>query len=182
MHVLIYKQLKRAGISTNRIIKHIWESEVQWHVASSPRNMRNAEPARMPRECLPTPENVVPWNATTIWQSGMQQREEGIGPILTIPRTQTLHHFSLHPLTLIAHRDDSPVQHHTIEQKKRKLWSFFFTNHWVRRTMLTPPSVSTIATQPTQVKLTQGLLWKNSCIWLLQLKQPVCSHSNTAYE
>jgi pentatricopeptide repeat protein len=42
-----HKQLKRAGISTNRIIKHIWESEVQWHVASSPRNMRNAEPARI---------------------------------------------------------------------------------------------------------------------------------------
>lgn len=56
-----------------------------------------------------------------MWYLGMQQREEGIGPILTIPRTQTLHHFSLHPLTLIAHRDDSPVQHHTIEQKKRKL-------------------------------------------------------------
>jgi hypothetical protein len=39
--------------------------------------------------------------------------------------------------------------------------------------MLAPPSVSTIVTQPTQVKLPQGLLWKNSCIWLLQLKQPV---------
>ncbi len=124
MHVLIYKQLKRAGMSANRIIKHIWESKVQWHVASSPRNVRNAEPARMPRECLPTPQNVVPWNATTIQQSGMEQREEGIGPILTIARTQPLHHFSLHPLTPIVHREDPPVQHNFHLTKKVQAVNF----------------------------------------------------------
>lgn len=88
MHVLIYKQLKRAGISTNRIIKHIWESDVQRHVASSPRNMRNAEPARMPRECLPTPENVVPWNAAKgrrNWTHFDHSQDTNIAPFLFTP-------------------------------------------------------------------------------------------------